>query len=95
MNKLATKFMKSEVIQAIKKSSQSFCELDVSLNNQKPGYELFIGHAAKQKLTKLLIEDISGSECNRFYDTVREFYETAYNYCKEWLLLDNLVLNHF
>ena len=34
MNKLANKFIKSEVTQALKKS-QSFCALDVSLNNHK------------------------------------------------------------
>lgn len=39
MNKLANKFIKSKVIykpQTVKKSSQWFCELDKSLNNQKP-----------------------------------------------------------
>ena len=66
MNKLASRFIKSEVIQALNESKQSFYELDVSLNGQKPDQELFIGHAAKQKLTELLIEGISDSELNNF-----------------------------
>ena len=36
MNKLMKRFIKSEVIQALTESSQSFCESDVSLNIQKP-----------------------------------------------------------
>ena len=83
INKLANKFIKLEVIQALKESSQLFCELDVSLNNQKLDKEPFTGHAAKQKLTELLIEDNGDSECNRFYDAVRGFHETAYVYCKK------------
>ena len=47
MNKLASRFIKSEVIQALNESKQSFYELDVSLNGQNPEQELFIGHAAK------------------------------------------------
>ena len=47
MNKLVSRFIKSEVIQALNESKQSFYELDVSLNGQKPEQELFIGHAAK------------------------------------------------
>lgn len=66
---LANKFIKSVVIKALKESSQLFCELDVSLSNQKPDYELFFDYAARQKLIKLLIEDIDESECNRFYGT--------------------------
>ena len=65
MNKLASRFIKSEAIQALNESNQLFCELNDSLNDQKPDQELFIGHAAKQKLTELLIEDIGNSECNR------------------------------
>lgn len=66
MNKLASRFIKSEVIQALNESKQSFYELDVSLNGQKPDQELFIANAAKQKLTELLIEGISDSELNCF-----------------------------
>ena len=32
----------------------------------------------KRKFTEPSIEDIGDSECNRFYDTVRGFYETEY-----------------
>lgn len=48
----------------------------------------------KKKLTELLIEDIGDSECNRFHEAARGFYETAYIYCKKWLPLDNPFLEH-
>ena len=93
MKKL-TKFIKSKVIQAPKENSQSFYKLDVSLKNQKSDQELFIGHATIQNLTELLIEDIGQLKCNHFYDALWRFYETAYNYCKKWFLLDNPYLKH-
>ena len=54
-----------------------FGKLDISLNNQKPD------HAGKQKLAELLTEDIGDLVCNHFYDAVRGFYETVYNYYKK------------
>lgn len=94
MKKLTKKFIKSKVIQAPKENSQSFYKLDVSLKNQKSDQELFIGHATIQNLTELLIEDIGQLKCNHFYDALWRFYETAYNYCKKWFLLDNPYLKH-
>ena len=94
MKKLPKKFIKSKVIQAPKENSQSFYKLDVSLKNQKSDQELFIGYATIQNLAELLIEDIGKLKCNRFYDALWRFYETAYNYCKKWFLLDNPYLKH-
>ena len=35
--------------------------------------------------------DISQNVVGKFYDAVREFYETAYTYCVKWLPLDDLL----
>ena len=93
MNKLASKFVKPEVIQQLKESDQSFAALDTSLQNQRDDIDLFIGMLTKQKLRKLLNEgDISQHEVDRFYDAVREFYDSAFDYCRKWLPLNSSFL---
>ena len=89
MNKLAAKFIKPEVIRELKGNELSFSKLDVSLANQKNDKDLTIGNVTKPKLRRVLDEgDISQYDVDKFYDAVREFYETAYSYCVKWLPLD-------
>ena len=83
MKKFENQFINLEIIQFFNENSQLFFELDVSLNNQKPEQKLFISHTEKQTLTEPLVEYIGNSECYRFYDAVRRFYETAFNYYKK------------
>ena len=94
MNKLATKFVKPEVIQAFKETEQPFSNLDISLANQKSDRYLFIGFMTRQKLNQLLKEDIDDRIADKFFDAVRGFYETAYNYCRKWLPLNDPFLKH-
>lgn len=94
MNKLATKFVKPEVVQAFKETGQPFSNLDISLGNQKCDEDLFIGFMTRQKLNQLLKEDIDDRIADKFFDGVRGFYETAYNYCRKWLPLNDPFLKH-
>ena len=92
MNKLASKFIKPDVIRQLKDDKLSFSKLDTSLANQKDDVDLTIGNITKPQLRRALDEgDISQNDVDKFYDAVREFYETAYTYCVKWLPLDDLL----
>ena len=89
MNKLTSKFIKSNVIQELKNAKKSFTKLDISLECQKDDNDLFIGFITKQTLKKLLEDEISPREADRFFDGVSAFNKAAYEYCTKWLPLDN------
>ena len=90
MNKLASKFIKPDVIRQLKDDKLSFSKLGTSLANQKDDVDLTIGNITKAQLRRALDEgDISQNDVDKFYDAVREFYETAYTYCVKWLPLDD------
>ena len=60
MNKLASKFVKPEIINRLKDDNLSFTKLDIGLGNQKDDKNLTIGNITKPKLCKALDEgDIS------------------------------------
>ena len=81
MNKLASKFVKPEIIRKLKDDNLSFAKLDISLENQKDDTNLTISNITKAKLRKALDEgDINQSDVDKFYDAVREFFETVYTY---------------
>ena len=91
MNKLASKFIKPDVIRQLKDDKLYFSKLGTSLANQKDDVDLTIGNITKPQLRRALDEgDISQNDVYKFYDAVREFYETAYTYCVKWLPLDDL-----
>ena len=49
----------------------------------------------KQKLKQLLHDgNIEERESDRFFEAVRAFYETAYNYCQRWLPLNDDLLKN-
>ena len=50
MNKLASKFVKPEVIQAFKETGQPFSNLDISLASEKSNDNLVIGFTTRKKL---------------------------------------------
>ena len=90
MNKLASKFIKPDVIRQLKDDKLSFSKVDTSLVNQKDDVDLTLGNITKPQLRRALDEgDISQNDVDKFYDAVREFYETAYTYCVKWLPLDD------
>ena len=92
MNKLASKFIKPDVIRQLKDDKLSFSKLDTSLANQKVDVDLTIGNITKPQLRRAFDEgDISQNDVDKFYDAVREFYETAYTYCVKWLPLDDML----
>ena len=68
-----------------------FSSLDVSLFNQKDDIDLHIGLVTKSKLRKWIEEDIGNIQVDFFYNSMREFYKTAYMYCVKWLPLDNVL----
>ena len=85
MNKLAARFIRPTVIQDLQKDKNSFSTVDVSLFNQKDDMDLHIGLVAKQKLRKLMEEDIGNPQVELFYNNECEFYKTAYMYWVKWL----------
>ena len=55
----------------------------------------FIGISTKSCLRKKLAEgDISPAQVRRFYDSVRAFYERAWEYALDNLPLDDALLKH-
>jgi hypothetical protein len=94
MNKLASKFIKPEVIPGLKASNASFSKLYISVANQKHDRDLFIGFTTKNTLQSLLEADIDDHDVDKFFDGVRAFYTTAYKYCVDWLPLDEVILKH-
>ena len=91
MNKLASKFIKPNVIQELKNGKKLFFKLDILLECQRNNNNLFIGFITKQALKKLLKDEISAREADRFFDGVA-FYKAAYEYCTKLLPLDNNLL---
>lgn len=90
MNKLASKFVKPEVIQNLKAEELLFAKLNIYLQNQKDDASLTIGFLTKTTIRKALDDgSIDEDEADRFYDAVRSFYETAYDYCVKWLPFDD------
>ena len=94
MNKLATKFIKPEVIIQLKDEKKSFSELDLRIGNQKDDIDLSVGFITKTKLLKLLEEDIDESVADEFFNAVRQFFNKAYTYCVKWLPLDDKFIKH-
>ena len=89
MNKLASEFIKPDVIHKLKQEGLSFTKLTILLENQKSDPDLTVGILTKALLTKLLDDwDILENSSDCFYD-VRAFYETAYEYCLKWLPADD------
>ena len=54
--------------------------------------QLFIGFITKETLQKLLEDEISPREADRFFHGVCAFYKAAYEYFTKWLPLDNNLL---
>ena len=95
MHKLASKFIKPEIIQKQKLENKSFADLDVSLENQKDDMSLGIGPLTRNTLKRLLEEgEIDQTEVDQFFDAVRAFFVKAYEYCVQWLPLDDLFMKH-
>ena len=90
MNKLASPFVKPEVIQQLNKEKKSFSALNVSQQNQRDDQNIHIGLLTKSLLKKLLQGDIDDRKALVFFDSAQKFYETAYKYCVKWLPLDNV-----
>ena len=88
MNKLASKFIKPNVIQELKNAKKSFTKLDILLECQKDNNNLFIGFITKQTLKKLLEDKISPREADRFFGSVCAFYKAAYEYCTMVTFID-------
>ena len=90
MNKLASKFIKPNVIQELKNDKKLFFKLDILLECQRNDNSLFIGFITKQTLKKLLKDEISPREADRFFDGVCAL--VAYEYCTKVLPLNNNLL---
>ena len=75
--------MKPEVVHAFQETGKPFSNLNISLAYQKCDSDLFNGFVTRQKLNQLLREDIDDRIADKFFDSVRDFYETAYNYSRK------------
>ena len=95
MNKLATRFVKSEVIQQLNEEKRSFSALNMSRENQRDDQNIHIGLLTNSLLKKLLEEDIDDRKADVFFDSARKFYETAYKYCVNWFPLDDVFYKNF
>ena len=83
--KLASKFVKPEIIRKLKDDKSYFSKLETGLANQKEDKDLTIGNMTSPIFRIALEEsDINESDVDMFYDAVREFFETAYSYCVKW-----------
>ena len=91
MNKLASKFIKPEVIQQLKQEGSSFTtKWNISLENQKSDPDLTFGILTKAWLAKLLNDgDIVENTCDCLYDGVTAFCKISYQYCVKWLPADD------
>ena len=89
MNKLASRFVKPEVIQQLNEGKKSFLALNVSRENTRDDQNIHSRLLIKSLLKKLLEEDIGDRKTGVFFDSAREFYKTAYKYCVKWLPLDD------
>ena len=79
MVKLASKFIKPEIIQI---SYSNISEIDISRHSQKEDEDLSVGLLTDALLTHLLDEgSITDHQVNKFYSGVRAFFTTAFNYC--------------
>ena len=67
LHKLASKFVKHDVIQQTKQNDISLTKLDITLVNQKDDEDLTVGLLTTKKLNELLDEgDITDSDVNKF-----------------------------
>ena len=90
LHKLASKFVKHDVIQQTKQNDISLTKLDITLVNQKDDEDLTVGLLTTKRLNELLDEgDITNNDVDKFFDAVRSFYEAAYDYCIKWLPADD------
>ena len=72
--KLASKFVKPEIIRKLKDDKSCFSKLETGLANQKDDKDLTIGNMTSPKFRRALEEsDINESDVDMFYDAVREF----------------------
>ena len=95
MQKLASKFVKPQIIHEHQSENQSLAQLDICLENQKDDMSLGIGPLTRSTLKRLLEEaDIDQSEVDQFFDAVRAFFIKAYEYCVQWLPLDDIFMTH-
>ena len=67
MNKLASKFVKPEIIRKLKDDKLCFSKLDINLSNQKDDQDLTIGNITKATLRRALEEgEISENDVDLF-----------------------------
>ena len=95
MHKLASRFVKPQVIQKLQAENKSFAELDICLENQKDDMALGIGPLTRNTLKRLLEDgDVDQSDLDKFFDAVWAFFVKAYEYCVQWLPFDNVFIKH-
>ena len=81
MSRLANKFIKTCVIQNLKTRGESFSSLDIFVSNQLDDDDLSVGILTKSLINHILVDgSICESQVDKFYDSVRAFYERAYEY---------------
>ena len=89
MNRLASWFVKPEVIEQLNEEKKYFLALSMSRENTRDDQNIQSSLLTKSLLKKLLEEDIGDRKAGVFFDSARELYETAYKYCIKWLPLDD------
>ena len=89
MNRLASRFVKPEVIEQLNEEKKYFLALSVSRENTRYDQNIQSSLLTKSLLKKLLEEDIGDRKAGVFFGSTCELYETAYKYCIKWLPLDD------
>ena len=98
MQKLASKFVKPQIIHEHQSENQSLAQLDICLENQKDDMSLGIGPLTRSTLKRLLEEaDIDQSEVDQFFDcSTSLFYKSLRVLCSVastwWYIHDALHL---
>ena len=95
MDKLASRFVKPQVIQKLQSENKSFAELDICHENQKDDMALGIGPLTRNTLKRLLQDgDVDETHVDLFFTAARAFFMNAYEYCVQWLPLDDIFMKH-
>ena len=95
LSKLCSKFIKPAYKLKHFEEGGTFADLECSMENEKDDGDLSVGFVTKSTLRKLYNEgDVTQQAIDKFYDAVRCYYTEAFNYCIQWLPLNDEIINN-
>ena len=77
-------------LQEHKTAGLSFANQDISLESQRDDAELGIGITTRTTVMKLFKKgDVEPRKADKFFYATRTFFSVAYNYCVQWLPIED------